>query len=124
MRLCNRSASVLLIAFGLAAIPSLFGQEKIKVKKLDDLPRHAYKVTGKVSDLVKSYEAFANLADLVRKDAQADLAKFEIEDKTVLKNLHVLLLMLDNLDGHDEEALKRLDEFGVAIDVFLRSTHP
>jgi subtilisin family serine protease len=114
MRLFNRSATLVpLIAgvLGLAASPSLFAQEKIKIKKLDDLPRHTYKVTNKVIDLVKSDEAFAKLADLVRKDVEADLAKFEIEDKTTLKRLHGLLMMLDLQGGHDEEALRRLKLF-------------
>jgi hypothetical protein len=111
MRLSNRSVGLLLLLaglIGLAVTPSLFGQEKIKIKKPDDLPRHTYKVTGKVIDLVKSDEAFARFADLVRKDVEADLARFEIEDKTTLTRLHRLLLMLDVLAGREREALKRL----------------
>jgi hypothetical protein len=111
MRLCNRSvAFVLLLAgfTGAAATPLVFGQEKIKVKKLDELPSHKYKVTGKVIELVKSDEAFAKLADLVRKDVEADLAKFDIEDKATLKRLNELLMQLDVLARRDEQALKRL----------------
>jgi hypothetical protein len=111
MRLCNRSvAFVLLLAgfTGAATTPLVFGQEKIKVRKLDELPRHNYKVTGKVIELVKSDEAFAKLADLVRKDVEADLAKFDIEDKATLKRLTQLLMQLDVLARRDEQALKRL----------------
>jgi subtilisin family serine protease len=111
MRLFNRLFALVAVVasvFGPVVTSSLFAQEKIKIKKPDDLPRHTYKVTGKVIDLVKSDEEFAKFADLVHKDIEADLAKFEIEDKTTLKRLHGLLLLLDDLERHDEEALKRL----------------
>jgi hypothetical protein len=101
-------ALLLAALLGLAATTSLLAQEKIKLRKLDDLPRHSYKVTGKAIDLVKSDEPFAKFAELVRKDVQADLARFDIEDKTTLKRLHRLLLLLDVVEGRDEEALKRL----------------
>jgi len=42
MLLCNRSVVLVPFiagSFGLVMMPSLFGQEKIKIKKLDDLPR-------------------------------------------------------------------------------------
>lgn len=111
MRLSNRSVAwVLLVAVfvGLIAPPSLVSQEKIKITKPQDLPGHTYKVTGKVTDLVKSDEAFAMLADQVRTDIEADLARFDFADKTTLKRLHFLLLMLDVLGGHDEGAAKRI----------------
>jgi hypothetical protein len=101
-------ALLLAALLGLAATTSLLAQEKIKLRKLDDLPRHSYKVTGKAIDLVKSDEAFAKFAELVRKDVEADLARFDIEDKTTLKRLHRLLLVLDVIQGRDEEALKSL----------------
>jgi subtilisin family serine protease len=101
-------ALLLAALLGLAATTSLLAQEKPKLRKLDDLPRHSYKVTGKAIDLVKSDEAFAKFAKLVRTDVEADLAKFDIEDKTTLKRLHGLLLLLDVVQGRDEEALKRL----------------
>jgi hypothetical protein len=110
MSLFKRSfglVALLLCVIGLRATP-LVGQEKIKITKPDDLPKHTYKVTGKVINLVKSDEAFAKFAGLVRKDIEADLAQCDIEDKTTLKRLHWLLLMLDILGGHDEEALRRL----------------
>jgi hypothetical protein len=111
MRLCNRSvARVLLVAgfVGLIPTPSLVGQEKTKITKPQDLPGHTYKVTGRVMDLVRSDEAFAKLADQVRTDTEADLARFDIADKTTLKRLHFLLLMLDVLGGHDDGAVKRI----------------
>jgi hypothetical protein len=94
---------------GLAATSSLLAQDKVKIRKLDDLPRHTYKVEGKAIELVKSDEAFARFAELVRKDVESDLAKFDIEDKSTLKSLNGLLMDLDVLSGHDEDALKRLE---------------
>jgi hypothetical protein len=81
MRFFNRFfASAVLLAglIGLAATSSLLAQDKVKIRKLDDLPRHTYKVEGKAIELVKSDEAFARFAELVRKDVASDLAKFDI----------------------------------------------
>jgi hypothetical protein len=102
------SAVLLAVLIGLTATSSLLAQEKVKIQKLDDLPRHTYKVDGKAIELVKSDEAFARFAELVRKDVESDLAKFDIEDKTTLRRLNGLLMNLDVLSGHDEDALKRL----------------
>jgi len=111
MCLINRSVARVLFLAGLISLPatsSLLAQDKIKIKKLDDLPRHSYKVTGKAIELVKSDEVFAKFAEQVRKDVEADLAKFDLEDKAALKKLHGVVTLLDVLEGRDEEALKRL----------------
>jgi hypothetical protein len=108
----NRSfASAVLLAglIGLAATSSPLAQDKVKIQKLDDLPRHTYKVEGKAIELVKSDAAFARFAELVRKDVESDLAKFDIEDKAALKRLNQSLIDLDVLAGHDDDVLKRLE---------------
>jgi len=91
-----------------AATAALQAQEKIKIEKLDDLPRHTYKVSGKAIDLVKSDEAFARFAELVRHDIDADLAKFDIQDRAALRNLHAPLLYFDVLQGKDDAALEEM----------------
>jgi subtilisin family serine protease len=84
--------------------------DKIKVKKLDELPRHAYKVSGQVRDLLKSDKAFTAFAAAVRADLEADLAKYDIEDKATLARLHATLAQLDLGAGRYDDALKQIRE--------------
>ncbi len=83
-------------------------KEKIKIKSLDELPRHSYEVSGTVVDLLKSAQAFKVFSDKVRKDIEADLAAYEIEDKTTLRRLHSSLTTFDLLDGRYDAALERI----------------
>jgi len=80
---------------------------KEKINKLDDLPRHSYPVTATAAELVKTEAVFAPLAAKVRSDIENILDRYEIEDKTTLKNLYGNLLNLDMLDGNYDEALKK-----------------
>jgi hypothetical protein len=82
--------------------------QKIEVTKQDDLPRHTYEVTGTVTELVQSPEAFAPFAAAVRADMEADLETYEIKDPTTLSGLHGTLLSLDILEGRYEAALERI----------------
>lgn len=70
---------------------------RIKVAKLDDLPRHAYPLKIKVSELLKSEEAFAEFAARVRADIESDLARYEIGDPAALQRLYMTLARLDLL---------------------------
>lgn len=81
---------------------------KIKINKQDDLPRHTYKIVGQVSDLLSSREAFMPFAILLRRDLENDLQKYEITDKTTLKDVHNTLLLLDMLEGNLLSAHERL----------------
>ncbi len=88
-----------------------FAQEpKKKITKLDDLPRHTYPVQGSVVDLVTSADKFAPFAAQVRTDINSDLATYDIEDKTTLKNLKGTLLTLDLLEGRNDDARKLIAE--------------
>jgi hypothetical protein len=95
-------------------LPAVLGQEtpqeKIKVKTLDDLPRHTYKIAGSVSDLLKADEAFAEFARKVRADIEGDLAKYEINDAATLQGLYGTLRNLDLLEGRYDDALKRVEQ--------------
>jgi len=83
---------------------------KPKITKLDDLPRHTYPVQGSVVDLVSSADKFAPFAAQVRADVEKDLATYDIEDKTTLKNLKGTLLKLDLLEGKNDEGRKLVAE--------------
>jgi subtilisin family serine protease len=107
----NRFVSRVLIfavLIGLSGTAYLRAEEKIKIQKLDDLPRHTYKITGKAIDLVKSGEAFTTFSALVRADIVADLAKYEIDDRAALRNLRAPLLYFDVVEGKDDDALEQM----------------
>ncbi|NIM19141.1 MAG: S8 family serine peptidase [Candidatus Latescibacteria bacterium] len=105
-------AGVLVWGSQLVPAKTLYGdapQEKIKIESVDQLPRRAYKVTGKVADLVKSEKAFEEFATKLRADIEADLAKYELEDKTTLRRWHATLVYLDMLDGRYDSALEGIE---------------
>lgn len=85
-------------------------QAKPKITKQDDLPRHTYPVNDSVIDLVTSSEKFTPFAAQVRANIESDLANYNIEDKTTLKNLKGTLLTLDLLEGKNKEALALIKE--------------
>jgi len=68
-----------------------FAQDKIRIEKLDDLPRYTYTVDGLATDLVVDRDAVLELAMQVKKDLQHDLDTYEIEDPTTLKGYYANL---------------------------------
>ena len=77
---------------------------KIKIEKLDDLPAHSYKVKIKAVNFLTDDKALLKLAKEVEKDLQADLKKYDIQDKTTLKEFYSNLGMIAVLE-------KRYDDF-------------
>jgi hypothetical protein len=77
---------------------------KPKISKLDDLPRHTYPVQGTVVDLINSPAQFAALTATVRANTEKDLSTYDIQDKTTLKRLKGTLVLIDLLDGRNDEA--------------------
>jgi len=89
-----------------------FAQDKIKIEKLDDLPRYIYTIDGKATDFVADADAVLELALEVKKDLQSDLDTYEIEDPTTLKgyysNLGTIALIEKDWDTYLEYlALRR-----------------
>ena len=113
LRIALRLSVVGLVA-AIVLSPVTMGQEqpaeKIKIKSLDDLPRHTYKVKGSVSELLQSDAEFAEFAKKVRDDVESDLAKYQIDDAATLQGKYGTLLALDMLDGRYGDALKRVED--------------
>ncbi len=86
---------------------------KIKIEKLDDLPRHVYKVDMKATEVIQNDAALLKLAGEVKKDLEDDLNKYEIADKTTLKdfyaNLSTIALLENNYDVYLGYLQKRKD---------------
>ncbi|MCB9365853.1 MAG: S8 family serine peptidase [Calditrichaeota bacterium] len=73
--------------------------EKIKIEKLDDLPRHTYMVKEKVVDFLKDDAAIKTLAAAVKKDILSDLETYDITDKTTLQGMYANLGTIAIIEG-------------------------
>ncbi len=92
-------AAVALIAFvGIAQ-----AKEKIKIEKLDDLPRHTYKVEAKAVDFCKDHDVALKLAEQVKTDLLSDLDTYEIDDATTLKEYYGSLGTIAMLEGNYDD---------------------
>lgn len=80
-------------------LSSTLAADKIKIEKLDDLPRHIYKIDVKAVELLSNSAAAMKLAGEVKKDLEDDLAKFDIQDKTTLKDYYANLGTISLLEG-------------------------
>jgi hypothetical protein len=79
--------------------------DKIKIEKLDDLPRFTYEVGAKPSALLADDEAAAELAGRVKKDVESILATYEIDDANTLQNYYKALQTIAFLDGNYQAAV-------------------
>ena len=80
---------VLLVMLGLLSSAAL--AQKIKIEKLDDLPRHTYKIDQSVVSFIEDDAAIKKLAAEVKEDILADLEKYEISDKSTLQVMYASL---------------------------------
>lgn len=111
------SAAALLFSFAApagAGGPAPAAAAKIPITKLSDLPPHTYAIQGKASQLILNPEAVLKLAGEVEKDVQADLDKYDIQDKTTLRRFHSMLLNVAMLRKDWDTAEK---EVGIVRDL-------
>jgi subtilisin family serine protease len=93
----------LTFSFGLTA------QDKIPVKSKDDLPKHNYTINEKDAFKIVQNEAiWRTLANQVQSDMEADLKKYDIQDRKTLTNYHDKLSVINRLKGNFDEAIKHL----------------
>jgi subtilisin family serine protease len=89
------------------ALPSLTAA-KPRITSQDQLPRFSYPLTGKVTAVVTSDAAYEPLAAAVRKDLEGLLANYDIADKTTLKEILGILMMIDLHAGRYDAVLERI----------------
>ena len=89
---------------------SVAGQDKIKVDKLDDLPRYTYKIDVPVTELYKNEKELVRLAKEVKRDLLSDLDKYEITDKTTLQDYYANLGSIAIIDKDWSQYLHYLEE--------------
>ena len=82
--------------------------EKIKIEKADDLPPHSYQIEMKAVDLVENKDALMKLAEAIKADIEADLEKYDIQDKTTLKGYYAKLGIIALIEGRYDDYLKFL----------------
>lgn len=82
--------------------------EKIKINKLDDLPKHTYPMSGNLVELLRSEEQIRALGAKVRADIEADLAAYEIGDANTLQRMYGTLANVDLLDKKYDAVLENL----------------
>ncbi|MEA2030448.1 MAG: S8 family serine peptidase [candidate division Zixibacteria bacterium] len=107
MRKLSLTLTTLLVAFAwLMAQPVI--AEKIKIERLDDLPRYTYKLDIKAVELLDDDEALLKLAHELKTDLKNDLEKYEILDKTTLKGYYGVLGVIAMLDHRYDDYHKYL----------------
>lgn len=64
---------------------------RIKITNFADLPPHTYAVSGKAADFIKDDAKVATLAAQVEADIRHDLAAYDIQDRSTLRDLYETL---------------------------------
>ncbi len=83
---------------------------RIPVKTVDELPRHTYRIEGKALEVITDDKLFRPLMDAMVKDAEADLAKYRIEDVSTLQGMYDFLSTAASLRGDYDTAIKYSDQ--------------
>lgn len=85
---CKWSFGAVLLLTVFAVGTSGIAADKIKIEKLDDLPRYTYKIETPAVDFLKNDAAVMALAAEVKRDFLKDLETYQIDDKTTLKDIY------------------------------------
>ena len=98
----------MLLTLALLSAPAF--AQKIKIEKLDDLPRHTYKIDVKAVELFDNDEAFNKLMAEVKRDLLDDLEKYEIPDKNTVMGYYGTLGSIALLEGRWDDYRGWLDK--------------
>lgn len=101
MRLFKLPLALASLTLAFAATPFLNAADtpaKKTVEKADDLPRHTYALPKAPSAVVQDEAAITALAAAVKKNILADLAAYDIKDRTALQRYKGTLLTLALLE--------------------------
>ena len=87
----------------------VIAQDKIKIEKLDDLPRYTYKIDVKAVEFLKDEAAIMKLTTEIKTDLNSDLEKYDIADKTTLKDYYSQLGTISLIENNYDGYLKNLE---------------
>lgn len=103
-------SGLLMAALLAAGAGPALAQDKIVIEKADDLPRHTYTIGTTAVELLEDEAAAKALAAEVKKDLEADLATYEIPDKTTLQGYYGNLRIIALIEGRYDDALALLEK--------------
>jgi hypothetical protein len=92
----------------LALLTPLYAADRPVISSQDQLPRFEYPAPSPVTLILTDEEAFATLAEAVRRDVEGLLRDYDITDRTTRQGLIGTLMTLDIGAGDDEAALARI----------------
>ena len=100
------SRRVLSLLLAVLALPALAADPpRKKIERADQLPARAYPVAMKPSALIQDPKATGVLAAAIRKDIEADLRDYDIQDKATLIGMKGTLAQIAVLEGRLDDAL-------------------
>lgn len=79
--------------------------DKLRIDKEADIPRFSYAIADSLETVVRDKAAFARVITPVRADIESVLAKYDIGDKAVQRQMRNSLVQLDFLAGNYDAAL-------------------
>jgi subtilisin family serine protease len=79
--------------------------EKKQVRTADDLPRFTYTIEGKASAFIDDDAAILRLAAEIRRDVEATLAAYDIQDPTTMQDLLIAVQNAAMLEGRFDDAI-------------------
>ncbi len=89
---------------------SMFGQDKIVVKKMEDLPKLSWKTEKTATYILENESAFNNFITKVKSDIQDILKKYDIRDKTTVKSYINASMAIALIEGDNDKVLKLIEE--------------
>lgn len=98
---------IILTFFGI----SMFSQNKIKIEKADDLPKHYYNLEGnKAMDYINNLDLGIDLANKLEKNLKSDLVKYDIQDKATMRGYYADFSIISFLKNDLKSALQNITE--------------
>lgn len=91
------------------SLVSCAGTQKIRIEKLDDLPRYTYTLDVKAAELFENDEDLNKLMEAVKRDLESDLRTYEIDDKTTLQGYYANLGTIALLENRYNDYLDYLE---------------
>jgi subtilisin family serine protease len=90
---------------------SLYSQNKIKIERAEDLPKHYYDLAGiKAMDYINNLDLCIELANKVGKNLKEDLEKYDIQDKATLRGYYSDFSTISFLKNDLKTALQNITE--------------
>ena len=100
------SVFILCLILGFGSI----AQNKIPVNSVDDLPKHTYELKKtNALELIQSEEDWTSLLNEVKQNLEADLTKYDIQDKKTLTKYYDILAEIEYQNGNYNKALEYIE---------------